>query len=292
MATVPNLIGLTEAAAITALAGVGLVLGIVGTSAYSGRPIDTITEQTPFGGLIVPAGTRVNVAITRLIAPLDPIRSVISQYANSPTILRLIENMDEYVDNSRNLQGFYDFVWNVDTAEGFGLDTLGRIVGVSRTLNLEFDEDTFGFDNPADDWQPFNQGTFYRPNRPQGFTLDDTNYRRLVLTKALGNISATTAPSINQQLLNLFDGRRCFVVDYGYMMMGFTFEFLLTSVEYAILTQSNAILRPAGVGMIITSFSIGDVFGFSEMNDDAGSVQVQPFDQAPMYSPVYNNEPS
>lgn len=268
MSTAPDVRGLSVADATIALLSAGLALGTVGYAPYSGRPINTVTAQTPIGGINVPAGTAVNVFVTQLTKPLDPIRSVISQYANSPTILQLIANMDEYVRPRANLQNFYDFVWNVDTAQGFGLDIWGRIVDVGRLVVLPNDETTFGFANAAipDDWKPFNAGTFYQgPSASQAYILPDNTYRVLILAKAMANIAATTAPALNRLVSNLFPGRgRTYVLDLGGMRMRWVFEFPLTLAEYAILTTSGVVPHPAGVGYDIIVIP-ADVFGFDEM---------------------------
>lgn len=210
-------------------------------------------------------------------------RTIISQYANSPTIGALIANMNEYIDPRVNMQNFYDFVWNVDTAQGFGLDIWGKIVGVSRLLKISANTKTFGFQNsdiPAD-WAPFNQGTFYTgQNSGQAYNLPDSTYRTLILTKALANIVATTAQSMNQLLRNLFHGRGvAYVIDNGDMSMTFYFEFDISAAEYAILTQSGALPHPAGVRFNVVVIPAG-VFGFQEMG---GSIE--PFDEGTFYQP-------
>jgi len=63
-------------------------------------------------------------------------QTIISQYANSPILTQLIANIDSYLDQTQNLDSFYDLIWNVDTAQGYGLDVWGRIVGVNRTLEV------------------------------------------------------------------------------------------------------------------------------------------------------------
>ena len=67
---------------------------------------------------------------------IDFQKTIISQFANSPTIVGLVTNMNAYIDQTANFQSFYDFVWNVNTAQGFGLDIWGRILGVSRNLQI------------------------------------------------------------------------------------------------------------------------------------------------------------
>jgi hypothetical protein len=81
-------------------------------------------------------------------------RTVISQYANSPTLRQLIYKMDEYINPDADFDAFYDYVWNVETAQGFGLDIWGRIVGVGRMLTIPGNETFLGY-NEALNWQPF-----------------------------------------------------------------------------------------------------------------------------------------
>lgn len=200
---------------------------------------------------------------------IDHGRTIISQYGASLTIQQIIENINECLDPRANIQAFYDAVWNVDTAFGKGLDIWGKIVGVSRLLKIPTNLNTFGFRNSSipDDWRPFGQGTFYTGNSTsQTYLLPDDAYRVLILTKALANIVRTTSPAINALLRNLFPGRgRCYVIDSGSMTMRFVFEFDLTLVEYAILTQSGVLPHPTGVRYSVTVIP-GGQFGFAEQN--------------------------
>lgn len=203
--------------------------------------------------------------------------TIASQFANSPTILQLIANMNQYIDPATDFDNFYDFVWNVDTARGFGLNIWGRIVGVSRVIPIPGTAGSFGFANtdvPAD-WQNFGSrgspgagGPFYAGQVSTGsFSLDDNAYRTLILAKALANIAATTAPALNQLVTNLFPNRgRAYTIDGRDMTMTYVFEFSLSSIEYAILTFSGVLPHPAGVltKIIVIPVDTG-VFGFSEM---------------------------
>lgn len=265
---VPQLEGDSSAAGALALAAVGLGVGPIGFSTEPGHEIGTIVDQTILAGTVVPLGTKVGFTISILLAPFDIAKTVISQYANSPTILALVNDMAEWIDPRTNFEAFYTFVWNVDTAQGFGLDIWGRIVDVSRLLHIPGDSAIFGFSN-ADrpyDWQPWNQGTFNSGNRlTQTYVLTDDAYRVLILTKALANIAATNSPSLNALLRNLFPGRgKCYVVDQGNMSMQFVFEFSLTAVELAILTQSGALPHPAGVSFSVLVVPTTGFFGFRQ----------------------------
>lgn len=175
----------------------------------------------------------------------DPLRTVISQYANSPTLLQLVENFAGYVDQSANLDAFFDLVWNVDTAEEWGLDVWGRIVGVSRVLRVAAGN-YFGFEEAGA--SPFNVDAFYNGAQTTGnFALSDQAFRVLILAKALANISDGSVPGINQILINLFPGRgNCYVTDGPGKAMTYTFEFPLTPVEFAIVATSGVLPRPSG----------------------------------------------
>lgn len=211
-------------------------------------------------------------------------RTIISQYSSAPTIVDLVQRMNDAIDPRVNLQGFYDWCWNVDTAVGRGLDIWGKIVGVQRLLRIPGDLDTFGFVNATIpyDWQPFNQGTFFAGTiDTQAYLLPDNTYRTLILTKALANIVATSAQNLNKLLRNLFPGRgRCYVLDNGSMSMTFTFEFDLTAAEYAILTQSGVLPHPAGVSYNVHVIPTATFFGFSEALPG-----VLPFDFGVFYTP-------
>ncbi len=281
---VPDLTGQTAAGASLLLANTGLRTGDIDYVSQSTVKIGDVVAQTILPGTIVARGTRVGFTINVFLRPFDYQRTVISQYANAPTIRAMVDNMAACIDPRANLQAFYTYVWNVDTARGFGLDIWGDIVGVSRLLRIPNTENLLGFENdsiPAD-WKPFNGGTFYTgPGASQAYYLPDDIYRTLILTKALANIVATNAASLNRLLRNLFPGRgRCFVRDNGGMSMTFVFEFSLTPAERAILTESGALPHPAGVRYNVIVTGGGLTFGFLEQGNPA-----QPFDQGTFYLP-------
>jgi hypothetical protein len=177
-------------------------------------------------------------------------QTILSQYGNSATITQLIHNMNAYIDPCADIDNFYNVVWNVETAEGFGLDIWGRIVGL-----------------------PTGRYIYTSPVT----VLTDAQFLPLILVKALSNISITSSASFNQLLNNLFAGRgRSYVSDQGNMQMRYTFEFTPLPYEVQIMTQPGIFLRPAGVQVSILLISL-PVFGFSE----AGTITSAPWGQAP-----------
>lgn len=189
------------------------------------------------------------------IESFDVWKTVLSQYANSPILTTLITNMDEYLDQTTNFANFYDLVMNVDTAQGYGLDVWGRIVDVSRTLSVQTDQNYFGFEEAGETAQPFNQATFFSGQQiNNNFILTDSAYRVLIYAKALANICDGSIPAINQILLNLFPNRgNCYVIDGLDMTMAYKFEFALTAVELAIISQSGALPKSTGVSLTVIS---------------------------------------
>lgn len=178
-------------------------------------------------------------------------QTIISQYAASPTLTQLIANMNTYLDPRANLDAFFAQVWNVDTAIGWGLDRLGRVVGVGRVVQVATGS-FLGFEQSSDA-EPFGGGIWFSgAGSSSNYSLTDDAYRLLILAKALSNISDGSIPSINQILLNLFPGRgNCYVTDGGDMTMTYTFSFTLSAVELAILAQSNVLPRPCGVSATV-----------------------------------------
>lgn len=177
-------------------------------------------------------------------------RTITSQFANSPTIQTLIANMNDCIDPRADLQSFYEFVWNVDTAEEWGLDIWGKIVGVKRNLQITPFPYNFGFNTEFKSFKPFNVAPFRNSNinTQRAYSLSDTAYRKLIMTKALANISSTTIPSLNKILNKLFPGRgRCYVQDLGNMAIKYVFDFKLLDYEVAIVEVSGVMPRPAGV---------------------------------------------
>lgn len=191
----------------------------------------------------------IGVSPVGTIPQFDVYTTVISQYANSPILLGMIERFNAAMDQTANFDAFYDFMWNVLTAKGYGLDVWGRIVGVTRTLNIPGAVSYLGFEEAGTSWTGFGQGGFYSGGGiSTNYVLSDNDFRTLILAKAAGNISDGSIPAINSILLTLFPYRGdCYVADGLNMSMTYTFPFHLTPVEYAIIQQSGVLPNPVGV---------------------------------------------
>jgi len=180
--------------------------------------------------------------------PLNVVATIGSQYANSPTLAQLIWNNIAYLEAAEAIDNWFDNVWNIQTAQGYGLDVWGRIVGVQRVLQVAATA-FWGYSEALPGSEPYGQAPFYESGSvTSNYALSDDAFRTLILAKALANISDGSIPGLNQILLNLFPGRgNCYVTDGQDMTMTYTFEFPLSPVELAIVEQSGVLPTPCGV---------------------------------------------
>lgn len=191
------------------------------------------------------------------ISPFVFWTTMISQYANSPILTQMIQNFEDCIDQTINFDNFYDDIWNIATAMGYGLDVWGRILNVSRVIQLPgvnvyfgWQEAAGGSDTNSNPWGPGGAGVWYSgiPNT-NNVALSDDAFRILLYAKALANISDGSIKSINQILINLFpnQGGNAYVTDGQNMTMTYTFNWALTPVQLAIVSQSGILPKPVGV---------------------------------------------
>lgn len=190
------------------------------------------------------------------IPTFNPWTTIIAQYANSPVITSLIESFNAAMDLTKPLDDFYDMIWNIQTAVGYGLEVWGRIVGVQRAIQIPGNVSLFGFNEAGSSWTGFGQGGFFSGQSiSQNYVLSDSDFRTLILAKAAGNISDGSIPAVNQILLTLFPNRgACYVADGLNMSLTYTFKFQLTAPELAIVSQLNVLPNAAGVIINIAQF--------------------------------------
>lgn len=195
------------------------------------------------------------------VSPIGPIptfdvwTTIVSQYANSPRLDALIESANDAFDQTQNFNSLFDLIWNIDSAEGYGLDVWGRIVGISRVLTVA-SQLFFGFKEQAptvDNFGPGGQSPFYSSiPATSNYSMTDQAFRQIIFAKALANICDGSIRGINQILLSLFPNRgQCYVTDGEDMTMTYTFEFQLTPLEQAIVSQSGVLPNPVGVTVSI-----------------------------------------
>ncbi len=182
------------------------------------------------------------------IQPFDVDQTVLAQYANSPTLRGIVGDISEWLDDAGQFNTFYTYVWDILTAQGFGLDIWGRILGAGRVWPIA-DVKYFGFEEALPSPRPFNQGVFWTGSPlTTNYALTDEAYRRLLLAKAYANILDGGTYSINRLLQILFAGRgKAYVIDNNDMTMTYKFEFALTPVDLTLVQNAGVLPQPAGI---------------------------------------------
>jgi Protein of unknown function (DUF2612) len=175
--------------------------------------------------------------------------TLLSQYANSPILLAFINSANAAIDPSVNIDSFYNNIWNISTATGYGLDLWGRIVGINRAVSLTASKYIGFSEGGAIDYDAFGVAPLYLDSLAvSSYSLSDDFFRNLILAKALANISDSSSGSYNAILRAIFPGRgNCYITDTGTMSSILNFEFVLQAYEVSALQQSKVIPTPCGV---------------------------------------------
>lgn len=184
---------------------------------------------------------------------MDIYETILSQYSNSPRLCTLIRSFAQALDPEAFYEAWYQNVLNPQTATGWGLDVWGRIVGVSRVLQITT-AGYIGFEEArgsgtSNAVRQFNAGIWYRgQSTTSNYALTDDAFRRLVFAKAAANITDGSIISINAILMMLFADRgRTYVTDNRDMTMTYVFEFQPSPVDLAIVYRSGILPKPTGV---------------------------------------------
>jgi hypothetical protein len=200
---------------------------------------------------------KIGVSPIGTIPAFDPWQTLLNEYAETDELVRMIGEFNAAVDPTENLDNFYDTMWNLLTAVGYGLSIWGNIVGAPRTLPVTgtTGQPTFGFNESGNDWVGFGGGPFTQGAAlGNNVTLTDAQYRPLVLAKCATNIWNGSIPKLNAILLALFQGRGSVYVRDGLnMSLTYVFNFALTNLDQAIINSSGVLPQPAGVVINISA---------------------------------------
>lgn len=209
---------------------------------------------------------------------MDISATIQSQYACSPKIMALAQGFADLIDPEADLQLFYDKVFNIDTAQGVGLDIWGRIIGLPRTAEMVTKHGVkyFGFDSKAaPNATGFDNDPFYHGAEQVKFELSDEAYRLFLKTKAMANISTGSLADLNRMLQELLPGREVAITRTGPMRLKLVCSGELTDYERNMLLQGDLPPIPSGVTLEV-ELNGAKYFGF---NSDSNA----PFGQGPLY---------
>ena len=195
---------------------------------------------------------------------VDLMKSLLWQHDNAEHLKSLIEQKQKWYNE--NHCGFwrdwYRDVFNLDTANSFGLSVWSRILNIPLQVQIDgsANKPAFGF---GVNHQNFNNGNFARA-RDGEQALNEDQARLVLKLRYLQLISNGTVPQINEWLSDLFsDLGRVFVVDNHDMTATYFFEFEPSAQLKFILEKYDILPRPAAVG-INWQVQIRPSFGFGE----------------------------
>ena len=178
-------------------------------------------------------------------------QTIISQYANSPRLLQLISNFNDVIDPTVNIDAFVSNIWDLDTAQGIGLDIWDRIVdGSGRNIPVVPVSTYLGFSEgqtTAIDYQSFGHGIFYSGPITGAYVLTDYYFRELIYARALANITNGSIPSYNRLFSLLFPTNTVHLSQNGIMNIKVNFATPPSKFDVSILIAVFPSLSPAGV---------------------------------------------
>lgn len=199
---------------------------------------------------------------------------MISQYANSPNFVSLVNGLTGIFSNAQTLEDWYNVVFNLKTASGYGLDIWGAILNQGRLFYYTYNGST---ESVYLKGAQIVDGVSYTEEQIEEI------YRQVLFLKAMSNITNVTLASLNQMLQFYYQGRgRAYVIEYGTMKIRYVFEFYVNKLEKAIFT-SNVMPKPTGVLASFEYIPQGEYFGFFVNGLTAANQPYAPIDQKPFY---------
>lgn len=201
---------------------------------------------------------------------------MISQYANSPKFVALVSGLRNMFSNAKTLGEWFNIVFNIKTATGFGLDIWGEILDQGR-LFYYVDIDSGNTESVYLKGAQTVDGVTYTAEQ-----IEDM-YRSVLFLKAMSNITNSTLASLNQMLQFYFANRgRVYVIEPDVMHIRYVFEFYVNKLEKAIFT-SKIMPKPTGVKAYFEWIPQHEYFGFFVNGLTAENQPYAPIDQKPFY---------
>jgi len=188
---------------------------------------------------------------------------LIWQYRKKPKAVATVRAVTDETKNT--FQSVIDLakILNIDEAEGYALDLVGRHVGISRVMDQAIAKEYFGFVDSLGSLG-FNQGEFYRFGDSLTGTvqMNDSDYRFFIKAKILKNYQDGTIGNIVDSVRFLF-GESSNVVDGQDMTMNILInkKRMNSLILYAV-SKLDICVRPIGVMYNYIVLTSDKPFGF------------------------------
>ena len=191
------------------------------------------------------------------------LRSILWQYENADKLKALVLGQQEWI-NENHTKFWNDWirdVFNLKTANAFGLAVWARILNVSLTIEREQNiDDVFGFGEHHENFE--NGGFGVAAGAIDNVSVEQA--RKMLLARYFTLTYAPTVPNINMILEVLFGEGAVYVVDSLDMKYStYTFNGEPDYRTRELLKNVDFLPRPAAVGVDFTILP-DDAFGFGE----------------------------
>ena len=189
------------------------------------------------------------------------LRSILWQYENADKLKALVIGQQEWINENHTdfWNNWIRDVFNLKTANAFGLAVWARILNVSLTIEREKNlDDVFGFGAEHDN---FNGGFGVAAGAIDNVSVEQA--RKMLLARYFTLTYAPTVPNINMILEVLFGEGVVYVVDSLDMRSTCTFDGAPDYRTRDLLKSVDFLPRPAAVGVDFTILP-DDAFSFGE----------------------------
>lgn len=186
------------------------------------------------------------------------------QYTNAKRLTKILQNeIDYFGANVRDfITDWQKDVFNLKTANSFGLDLWGRIMSAPRPtsspLNYVVGENNIFYvrNNTTNKWNSIyldeSVGSLFVSKISEEVSyspvmLSDEYYRRCLLAKIYLLYSNASVVDINKYLSYIYEGKTVNIIDYYDMNMSVNFGFVPSDIDIIIITSDAFSPRPMGV---------------------------------------------
>lgn len=161
------------------------------------------------------------------------------QYDKAEKLVKLMQAKENFykINVSGFFDDYYENIFNINTADTFGLELWGRFFGVSRPH-------------------------YYDEDLGQEIFFTDDQYRTVIKGRVMLMNSNCSIPSINAYTEYLFPGKIVYTFDYQDMSLRMVFYYNPSLKERAIINLPGFLPRPAGVDINYVIIPPDEVFGF------------------------------
>lgn len=184
---------------------------------------------------------------------VDLLRAILWQYNDATKLQALISSLNEWSKKNQTefWSNWFHDVFNIDTANNFGLSVWSIILGISKDINIATGEKRKVFGFGANNLNFISGSNFAQTN---GATpISASNYRRLLKARLLRLNCDGTITNINRIMAVVFTDNKVTCTDGKNMSIRYVFSTLPTSEELFILKNCDILIAPTGVDYSITA---------------------------------------